>query len=324
MGRWASASRPLRAACAVLTLAAAGCASRPAPTPAAVAVAPSEVVRLWPGRPPGEGAAEGPETVGSEGAATGAYWNVSEPRMDVYRPARPNGTAVLVIGGGGYFRIQIGSAAAPIARWLQSEGVTAFVLYYRLPGDGWGVETPFIDGQRAMRLIRARAAAYDIDPDRVGIIGTSAGGHLAATLATQGNRDFYVPAEAADRLPARPDFAGLVYPVVSLRAPIDTTRTRRELGRAPNAVERFSAERHVDAATPPLFLAHAADDPIADPRHSQWMYEAMRAAGRPVELHVFTTGGHSFGLGAPGTPAAAWPGLFAAWARTQGFMRRSR
>lgn len=285
------------------------------------AQAPTQEMLLWRGTPPGPThAIAGPERTGNDGAATGAVWNVSTPRMEIYRPARPNGTAVLVIGGGGYFRIQIGSAARPIARWLQAQGVTAFVLYYRLPGDGWPAEAPFQDGQRAMRLIRAQAPRFGLDTSKIGVIGTSAGGHLAGMLATQGDGSVYPATDAADQLPARPNFAGLVYPVVSLRAPIDTTRTRRELGSAPNAVARFSVEEHVGPDTPPIFLAHASDDPIADPRHSQWLYDAMRRAGRSTELRLFRAGGHSFGMGPPGSEVAAWPGMFAAWARALGFM----
>lgn len=313
----------MRIACLIglLALMLGGCTT-PSAAKVPAAAAP-EIIRLWPGAPPGPGGPRGPEVIGREGSAAGAYSNVTEPRMEVYRPARPNGTAVLVIGGGGYFRIQIGSAARPIAQWLQSEGVTAFVLFYRLPADGWPVEGPFQDGQRAMRLIRSQASRLGLAADRVGVIGSSAGGHLAGMLATRGDAPFYRHVDAADRLPARPNFAGLLYPVISMRPPIDTTRTRKELGHAADAVERFSLERLVDAATPPLFLAHSADDPIADPRHSLWMFEAMRAAARPAELHVFASGGHSWGMGAPRTPPAAWPDLFLRWARAQGFLPRN-
>jgi acetyl esterase/lipase len=310
----------LWAALAVCLSGCAGVAPPPQAARAAPAARPSETIRLWPGAPPAAGAPEaGPERIGNEGAATGAYSNVQLPRMDVYRPARPNGTAVLVIGGGGYFRIQIGSAAAPIARWLQGEGVTAFVLYYRLPGDGWLPIVPFQDAQRAMRLIRGQAERFSIDPARIGVIGSSAGGHLGGMLATRGTVDFYPPADALDRVPATPNFAGLLYPVISMRPPIDTTRSRRELGAQPDFLEAYSVESHVGPPTPPIFLAHSADDPIADVRHSLWMFEAMRSAGRPAELHVFTTGGHSWGLGAPGSPVSAWQRLFLRWLEQQGF-----
>jgi acetyl esterase/lipase len=279
-----------------------------------------EIVRLWPGDPPGHGRPEGPERIGSDGAAEGAVSNVSLARMEIYRPARPNGTAVLVLGGGGYFRIQIDSAARPIARWLQAQGVTAFVLFYRLPGDGWNADAPFQDGQRAIRLIRAEAARLGVDPRKLGVLGSSAGGHLAGILATRGDHDFYPRTDAADAQSATPDFAALLYPVVSMRPPLDTTRTARHLSGLPDFAADYSVEEQVSASTPPIFLAHAADDPIANVGHSLAMFTAMRSAGRPVELHIFQRGGHSWGMGRPGSEVAAWPALFTAWARANGFM----
>lgn len=281
----------------------------------------SEVINLWPGAMPGRGIATGPEKVGNEGSATGSVSNVTVPRMVVMRPKNPNGAAVLVIGGGGYFRIQIGSAAMPTAQWLAERGVTAFVLYYRLPGDGWNADAPFQDGQRAMRMLRGNWRTLGIDPKRIGVLGFSAGGHLAGTLATRGADSFYPPADAIDQVSAVPDFAALIYPVVSMRAPIDTTRTFRELKGLPDFRGAFSVEANVTAATPPIFLAHAADDPIASPEHSLRLHAAMLAAKRPVELHLFETGGHSFGLGPKGSAVATWPELFHTWARRHGWLK---
>ena len=287
---------------------------------AAPAWAQPEVLRLWPGDPPGHGRPTGAERIGSDGAAEGAVSNVTLARMEIYRPAHANGTAVLVLGGGGYFRIQIDSTSRPVARWLQSHGVTAFVLFYRLPGDGWNADAPFQDGQRAMRLIRANAARFGVDSHKVGVIGSSAGGHLAGILATRGDHDFYPHVDAADGERATPDFAALIYPVISLRPPLDTTRTAHHLAPLPNAAADYSVEEHVTAATPPIFLAHAMDDPIANVGHSLAMFAAMRAAGRPVELHLFGRGGHSWGMGAAGSEVAAWPALFATWARANNFL----
>ncbi|WP_423605105.1 alpha/beta hydrolase [Sphingomonas sp. MS122] len=279
-----------------------------------------DVINLWPGAMPGSGKLVGPEKTGNEGSATGAVSNVTMPRMVVVRPKNPNGAAVLVIGGGGYFRIQIGSAAMPIAQWLAERGVTAFVLYYRLPGDGWNADAPFQDGQRAMRLLRGNWKTLGIDPKRIGVLGFSAGGHLAGTLATRGSENFYPPADAVDQVGAVPDFAALIYPVISMRAPIDTTRTFRELKGLPDFRDAFSVEAHVTAATPPIFLAHAADDPIAASEHSLRLHAAMLAAKRPVELHLFESGGHSFALGKRGTTTTAWPRLFGAWMRHHGWV----
>lgn len=263
---------------------------------------------------------QGPERIGDEGSAMGAVTRVSQPRMEIHRPAVPNGSAVLILGGGGYFRIQVGTAARPMAQWLASIGVTSAVLYYRLPADGWPASAPFADGQRAMRLLRAHAADLGIDPDRIGVMGASAGAHLAGILSTRFDRDFYPALDAADALPSRPAFLAMIYPVVTLKPPYDTTRTRRELGTQADAVAAYSVEAHVRPDMPPVFLAHAADDPIADVGHSLLMFQAARAQNVPAELHVFERGGHSWGLGRPGSRVAQWPRLFATWARAHGFI----
>ena len=271
-----------------------------------------EVYAVWPGDPPGSGKPSGPEKIADEGGQTGAYSNISEPRYEVYRPAHPNGAAVLLFGGGGYFRIQIGSTR-DVAAKLAAHGITPVILYYRLPGDGWNADAPFQDAQRTLRLLRAGASRWGLDPARIGVVGMSAGGHLAGIMATRGGHDFYPPTDAVDKLSAVPAFAGMIYPVVSMRPPIDTTQTRKKLAALPDYRDAYSVEGQVGPDTPPVFLAHAADDPIANVEHSLRMFAAMRAARRPVELHVFETGGHSWGAGKPGTLVAAWPELFVAW-----------
>ncbi|WP_084154745.1 alpha/beta hydrolase [Polycyclovorans algicola] len=282
------------------------------------------VIDLWPAQVAENGPVNGPEAVGREGSGTGAVRNVSHARLEVYQPARPNGTAVVIAGGGGYFRIQVGRGSEPVAKWLASMGVTAAVMVYRLPGDGWAPEAPIQDGQRAIRLLRERATELAIDPKQIGILGMSAGGHLAAMTATRHAHDFYEPLDAADRQSARPDFAVLLYPVVSMRPPLDTTRTRQHMDRAPDVERMFSAELWVDDSTPPMFLVHALDDPIAHPDHSRVMFEALQARSIPSDLLLLETGGHSWGLGRAGTEPAAWPLRFSRWAREHGFMRRLR
>jgi len=288
--------------------------------PAAASENSNVVIPLWPEAALANNPVRGPERIGRDGRSVGAYANISQPRMEIYRPARPNGTAVLIAGGGGYFRIQIGGESIPTAQWLQQLGVTAVVLYYRLPADGWPASAPFADAQRAMRILRARAGEFGIDPQQIGVLGMSAGGHLAAITATRFKDSFYDALDATDQQSARPDFAALIFPVISLKPPLDTTRSKRELSTQKDAVEAYSAELHVQRDTPPVFFAHAADDPIAHVGHSLTMFSALKAASVPAELHVFETGGHGWGLGMPGTLVGQWPRLFATWARSHGYM----
>lgn len=278
-----------------------------------------EVVPLWP-QDHWQQRARGPERIGAEGSAKGAVSGIGNARMDIYRPLKPNGTAVVIFGGGGYFRIQIGSAAKPAAQWLQSLGVTAAVVYYRLPADGWAPVSPFQDGQRAMRLLRAQAASLRVDPERIGALGFSAGGNLAGIVATRFDAPLYPPVDAADQLSARPDFLAMIYPVVSMRAPLDHTRSKRELASQDDTQQAYSVEQHVRKDMPPVFLAQAVDDRTVDVGHSVAMYQASHAAGIPVELHLFEAGGHSWGLGKPGTLVAQWPRLFVNWARSHGYL----
>lgn len=287
---------------------------------AQAAVATPTVVDLWPASVTANVPTRGPERSGTEGKGLGAVSNISRARMAIYQPAHPNGTAVVIMGGGGYFRIQISKESVPVAQWLNALGVTAAVLYYRLPADGWKAVAPFQDGQRAVRLLRAHAAEYGIDPHKIGVLGMSAGGNLAGITETRFDESLYDAVDASDKVSARPDFAALIFPVISLKGALNTTRSRRELNTQSDADDAYSAELHVTHDTPPTFLAHAADDPIANVGHSLVMFNALHAAQVPTELHVFEKGGHGWGLGAPGTLVSQWPRLFANWARSHGFM----
>ncbi|BDA86778.1 twin-arginine translocation pathway signal sequence domain protein [Aureimonas sp. SA4125] len=268
---------------------------------------------LWPGEPPGgrglSGPGPGPERMDGRGALS----HVSRPRLVVHRPAEPSrrtDTAVIVVAGGGYGRIEAGRESVPACRWLQARGITAFELIYRLPGEGWSVTAPFADGQRAMRLVRAGGF------ERIGMLGFSAGAHLAGMTAVRPDAGYQGPVDAADAQSARPDFVGLVYPVLSMMPPVDGTRARHAiLGRHPGRAEAeaFSVERLVGADTPPVFLAQSADDPVAPIDNSLMMYNALGIAGVPAALHVFATGGHGWGMGRAGGEPADWSALFADW-----------
>jgi acetyl esterase/lipase len=277
-------------------------------------------IPLWPHEnPPGGSGPQGPERTNAKGSVT----NISRPRMVVYRPGRPNGSAILVIAGGGYTHIERGTESIPAAQWLQSLGITVFELIYRLPGEGWTNIAPFQDGQRAMRLIRASASKYNLSAKRIGIMGFSAGGHLAGTTATEPDAPRYAAIDMVDQFSARPDFAGLIYPVLTFMPPYDNTHSRREIiGKHPDLAESeaFSVERHVGSKMPPTFLAQAADDPISPIQNSLLMFNALKAAQIPAEMHVFQEGGHGWGLGPAGSLVHAWPGLFETWVKHNDWM----
>jgi acetyl esterase/lipase len=282
------------------------------------AAAPEEIL-LWPGTPPGAGGVTGPEKLGEAGAGFGALSNIAVPRMRVYRPVVGNGAAVLVAGGGGYFRIQLWKESTPAAQWLQAQGYTVFELLYRLPNDGWDAAAPFMDAQRAMKIIRSRAGEFAVDPGRIGIMGFSAGGHLAGFTAFQPARPLYAGADSCENVSARPDFAVLLFPVVTLRKPYDTTRTRREIiGENPSAEAEaaWSLDTHVSKDAPPTIIFAAADDTTTPPGHSILLFEKLTAAGASAELHMFRDGGHGWGLGKPGQVISQWPMLFTHWAQS--------
>ena len=273
-----------------------------------------EVIPLWPGLPPG-----GPGPGGEEEShPSGSVANVVTPRMVVQRPKKPNGSAILIVAGGGYKRISIAKESETTGVFLRDYGVTTFILYYRLPSPGgWPVSAPFQDAQRAMRLIRANADRFGLDDSQIGIMGYSAGGHLAGMTSTASSLQRYDPIDDADKYSARPDFAGLIYPVLTMMPPHRTTLSASIiLGRdpTPEASAAMSVDQNVDADTPTTFLAHATDDPIAPVENSLLMFAALRKAHVPVEMHVFRSGGHGFNLGQTGTEDQAWPHLFLTWA----------
>lgn len=317
-------------------------AAQPRPSADTAAEAASRIA-LWPGGlAPGDTPPAAPQRIlerSADPALPDRYIEgVAQPYLVVYRPARPNGTALLVLPGGGYQRIVLDKEGAVLVpAFAEAGGITLFVLRYRLPGEGHphGRDVPLADAQRAIRLIRARAGAFGVDPRRVGVLGFSAGGHVAASLATRFEERAYPARDAADRLSARPDFQLLVYPVIDMGAasrcsdppapaqrcgasePIAHPGSRRHLlGAAPDAatVARYSLQNRVDARTPPGFLVHAQDDTAVPVENSLVFYAALRRAGVPAEMHLFPRGGHGFGIrGTAGLAVAAWPRLALDW-----------
>jgi len=290
---------------------------------------PDEVVRLWPGTAPGGEhlnlRLEIAERSASPRFKDRAVTGISEPLFTVFRPSRPDGSAVLIFTGGNYVRVVIDKDGFESARRLNEPGVTAFVMRYRLPCEGWSPDAPLQDAQRAIRIVRARAGDFGIDPARVGVLGFSAGGHVAASLATCHAEKSYEPADAADAASARPDFMGLLYPVVTMLAPEAFAGAREALlGKEPSQadMERYSRERVVDANTPPAFLLAAVDDGTIPFGNTTLMYDALRAAGVPAELHLFESGGHGFGIRLAGrSPVSIWPETFLNWGRSRGYFR---
>jgi acetyl esterase/lipase len=250
--------------------------------------------------------------------------NISAPRLAVFRPLRPTGAAVLIAPGGGYRHVVIDKEGFEMGRWLAARGVTAFVLFYRLPHQGWSAQAdvPLCDAQRAMRLIRHRAAAFAVDPQRLSVMGFSAGGHVAATLATGFARECYAALDAADSLPARPDGAALIYPVISMDAALAHPGSReRLLGASPGAAQELahSPDRNVPADAPLFFMLHAEDDDVVPVGNTLAMRDGLKARGIATDTHLYAAGGHGFGISrAVGKPGAAWPDAWLAWARAKG------
>ncbi|MEO6582026.1 MAG: alpha/beta hydrolase [Sphingomicrobium sp.] len=246
---------------------------------------------------------------------------VPYPEVHVFRAARPDGSALLSLPGGAYEFLAVQNEGIDVADRFNAERTTVFVLTYRLPTEGWANrgQVPLQDAQRAMRLIRARASEWRIDPARLGVVGFSAGGHLAADLAVSFDQNIYAPVDAADRQSARPAFVGLVYPVATFGPSITHSASRDNLlgmGAPLQLAATRSPERHINAATPPSFVVHALDDPLVSVDNSFAWIAACRSAKVSVEAHLLAEGGHGFGLHLPrDNPGSRWPDLFALWIR---------
>jgi len=274
-----------------------------------------------PARPPVETVTErSTDTLVTDRAVLG----ITRPRMAVFRPERPNGAALLLTPGGGYRHVVVDKEGYEFARWATARGFTAFVLFYRLPGEGWaaGPEVALSDAQRAMRLIRHRAQDYAVEPERVAAMGFSAGGHVCADLAARFATRTYDHVDDADALSAKPHSAAPIYPVVTMD-PRHAHAGSRDLLLGPNpsaALEHaHSPDRNVPADAPPHFILHAEDDETVPVENSLLLRQALKDRGVPVETHLFANGGHGFGLRKTiGKPLEAWPQLWLAWARTVG------
>jgi acetyl esterase/lipase len=291
---------------------------------------PPPELRLWPGSAPGSGQLDLTETITNRSADPSrpdrAVSGVLHPTLSVFAPEHPSGVGLIIAPGGGYIREAIDKEGFEIASLLAGRGVTAFVLKYRLPAEGHAqrADVPLQDAQRAMRLVRARAAEFGVDSARIGCLGFSAGGHVAASLATRSGAKVYEPLDAIDSESARPDFSILLYPVISMVGGLAHAGSRNALlGPTPTELEvvTYSADHNVTSSTPPTLLILADDDATVAPENSLQYYRALHQAGVSAELHVFAAGRHGFGThGAEGLPVGDWPNIASTWLMAAGIL----
>lgn len=242
-----------------------------------------------------------------------------KPFIKVFKPEKANGTAVVVAPGGAYQRVVVDKEGPDTAAWLNSLGVTVFVLYYRLPEDDHinAADVPLQDAQRAIRYVRANAKRWKLDPARVGYAGYSAGGHLGASLAAFHNHKTYTAVDKIDQFSPKPDFVILGYPAAGDFSGEQASDTKALKGRD-GLLWKYRIEAPITALPPPTFIFHAEDDPAVSPEHAHRITKALRKAGGSVELHIFRGGGHGFGIRDAKGPVAIWPELCEAWLRSLG------
>ncbi len=277
------------------------------------------VVELWPGKVPGDIGIKGQETSRIHKSPlvgpTKLITNVSRPTLTIYRPDKDKstGTAMVICPGGGYWDLYWELEGEEVAAWLNAQGMTGIILKYRCPrrpGEVKGEPPlgPQLDAQRAVRLVRSRASEWGIDPKRIGMVGFSAGGHLALATATGFGRRLYEPIDAVDAVSSRPDFAIACYP--GYLKPKDRDGIRADLTIPPD--------------TPPIFLAHTSDDNEgyggSIPENSVFMYLELKRAGIPAELHVYATGDHDFGVRQNEKLPSSWTRLCVNWLRSRNLL----
>jgi acetyl esterase/lipase len=254
--------------------------------------------------------------------------NVKIPTLAVYTPheVAANGTAVIILPGGGYSHLSMNKEGKKIAEWLNSLGITAFVLKYRLPNDQIMKDKtigPLQDAQEAIRVIRRNAIEWNVDPNKIGVIGFSAGGHLATTLSTHFDEKVYIP---IDSLSARPNFSLLIYPVISMNKEITHKGSRENLlGNNPILlqIDKFSNELQVNEKTPPTFLVHATDDQSVPVENSINYYLALKRSKVSAELHIYEKGGHGFGLGVKDT-SQFWTSDCIHWLKNHNYITHNK
>ena len=259
-------------------------------------------MELWPDAPPG--------ALGTE--------SKDKPTITMHLPITVNSTraAVVVLPGGGYHRLAEDHEGRQIARWLNSYGVAAYIVKYRHAGKGYGYPAPQDDAQRAMQIVRSKAGQWELDANKIGVLGFSAGGHLASTVTTLFDTEYGMAGDASDNVSSRPDFSVLCYPVISMTQWFTHRGSKRNLlGEQPDAelVKLMSTELQVTEKTPPVFLLHADDNREVWPENSIAFYTALRKVKVKAELHIYEKGGHGFGLGQGKGPVESWPNVCRDW-----------
>lgn len=277
-------------------------------------------LKVWPnGAPDSNGMTNPEETL--EGARVS---NVSEAEIYVYLPKKEinTGAAIVICPGGGYIREAMDHEGYKMAEWLTTQGVAGIVLKYRLP---YGHDQiPLEDVQRALRIVRQKAAEWGINPAKVGVAGSSAGGHLASTAGTKFDLGDPNAVDPINKFSCRPDFMLLLYPVITFNEEFGHMGSRVNLigpGNKWNLVEKYSNELQVSAQTPPTFLVLADDDTTVPPRNSVEFYLALKKFNIPAEMHIFRIGGHGFGMTKKNLPVDQWPNLFAEWMKAMGITK---
>nr|WP_315254625.1 alpha/beta hydrolase [uncultured Duganella sp.] len=284
---------------------------------AGLASAANHVIPLWPEGVPGQRDI-GPEVVGK-----GYTSNVSEATLTLVSPAvdHPNGTAVIICPGGGYVRMATAREGDQYANWLGTLGVTAFVLKYRM--QEYGHPAPLQDVLRAVRTLRSRAAEFGIRPDRIGVMGSSAGGHLAASAGTLFDNPLGRTGAPLDSVSARPDFLMLMYPVITMQDPAAHAGSRKSLlGASPSAesLALMSLDKQVTPATPPTLLIHTQEDTAVPVENSILFYQALTKAKVPAEMYLFEHGGHGMGMREGLGTSSLWPRRAEEWLRDRGLL----
>jgi acetyl esterase/lipase len=284
---------------------------------AGAALASAADIPLWPEGVPGA------RNIGPELRKDGYVSNVSEPSLTVVHAAvdRPNGTAVIIAPGGGYVRMANSREGEQYANWLSTLGVTSFILHYR--AQEFGHPAPLQDVLRAVRLVRSRAAEFGIDPARIGVMGSSAGGHLAASAGTLFNHPAGRTGAALDATSARPDFLMLMYPVITLDGSAAHMGSRKSLlgpAPSPELVQLMSVEKQVTSSTPPTLLIHTQADQAVPVENSILFYQALTRNKVPAEMYLFEQGGHGMGMRDNLGTASAWPKRAEEWLRARGLL----